>query len=129
MLSNKQVQEFKARLEARERKLAEEIRQDMLATEEEQYIDLAGQVHDLEDQSVADLLVDVDLTIVHIHMDELRAIDAALKRIASKEYGICVDCSDDISLDRLQVNPTAARCRPCQERFERQHAGSGTPSL
>lgn len=129
MLTKKQVEEFKTRLEARERELAEEIRQEMLDTEEEHYIDLAGQVHDLEDQSVADLLVDVDLTIVDIHMDELRAIGAALKRIAGKEYGICADCSDDISLERLRANPTAARCRPCQERFERQHAGMGAPSL
>lgn len=129
MLTRKQIQQFETQLDGRYQVLREEIRQELLDSENERYIDLAGQVHDLEEQSVADLLVDVDLTIVDIHMGELRAIDAALKRIAARQYGTCIDCSADIAPDRLRANPTAARCRPCQERYERQHAGSATPSL
>lgn len=129
MLTKKQIQEFESKLDGRYNALREEIRQELLDSEDERFIDLAGQVHDLEEQSVADLLVDVDLTIVDIHMDELRAIDAALKRIAARQYGTCIDCSAEISLERLRANPTAARCRDCQERFERQHAGTRTPSL
>lgn len=129
MLTKEQKREFENRLNARYRELREEIRQELLDSDDEHYIDLAGRVHDLEEQSVADLLVDVDLAIVDIHIDEIRAIDAALMRLARNEYGTCIDCAEDISLERLRANPTAARCKQCQERFERTHAGTGHPSL
>jgi DnaK suppressor protein len=54
-------------------------------------------------------------------IDELRAIVAARERMADGHYGICVDCGTDIPLARLQAQPTASRCVPCQERFETSH--------
>jgi len=42
---------------------------------------------------------------------ELRRIDAALKRIEDGSYGICPECGEDISPERLEVVPTAALCR------------------
>ena len=45
--------------------------------------------------------------------------DAALERVATGEYGCCVDCGDDIARERLIANPAAARCTECQERSER----------
>ena len=59
---------------------------------------------------------------------ELNAIDAALKRIASGEYGQCVSCGVDIPTARLHANPTALRCFACQDKAE--HArGETHPSL
>lgn len=129
MLSNTQIHEFKALLRRRYKSLREEIRQELLDSDDEHFIDLAGQVHDLEEESVADLLVDVDLAVVDLHVEEIRAIEAALMRMARNEYGTCSECGDDISLDRLLANPMAIRCVTCQERFERTHAGSGKRSL
>lgn len=54
-------------------------------------------------------------------IEELRAIAAARERMAGGHYGICVDCGVDIPLARMQAQPTAARCVPCQERFETSH--------
>jgi RNA polymerase-binding protein DksA len=54
-------------------------------------------------------------------IDELRAISAARERMADGHYGICTDCGIDIPLARLQAQPTASRCVPCQERFESTH--------
>jgi RNA polymerase-binding protein DksA len=54
-------------------------------------------------------------------IDELRAIAAARLRMADGSYGVCVDCDVDIPLARLQAQPTAARCVPCQERYETSH--------
>ncbi len=39
---------------------------------------------------------------------------AALKRIKEGRYGICVDCTDAISEDRLIARPEASRCVACQ---------------
>ncbi|RYG92685.1 TraR/DksA family transcriptional regulator [Loktanella sp. IMCC34160] len=44
---------------------------------------------------------------------EIRAIDAALSRIETGEYGVCVKCGDDISAERLDVVPHAPLCKAC----------------
>lgn len=49
---------------------------------------------------------------------ELSAIDAALARIASGEYGQCASCGVDIPTARLHANPTALRCVACQGKAE-----------
>jgi RNA polymerase-binding transcription factor DksA len=95
----------------------------LLDSDKEHYIDLAGQVHDLEEESVADLLVDLDLAIIDLHVGEIREVDAALMRLARGEFGVCMDCADEIDLARLRAQPTARRCNPCQANFERNHAG------
>lgn len=44
---------------------------------------------------------------------ELKAIEAALKRIADGTYGTCVRCGGQISQERLEAVPHAALCREC----------------
>ena len=123
MVTDRQRLEFKARLKERFCDLREEIRLELLQSDNEHFIDLAGQVHDLEEESVADLLVDIDLAIVDLHVEEIRAIDRALMRIAEGEFGICAGCGTEIDVERLEVNPTATRCTDCQAAYEREHAG------
>jgi RNA polymerase-binding protein DksA len=129
MMNDKQLGEFRRILDTRFYALREEIRQELLDSDQEHFIDLAGQVHDLEEESVADLLIDLDLAIVDMHVDEIRAIDAALIRIATGQYGTCIDCNDEIELDRLRAQPTAKRCQPCQATYERNHAGHRRATL
>jgi RNA polymerase-binding protein DksA len=45
--------------------------------------------------------------------EELRAIDAALARIESGTYGVCTNCGEEISPERLETLPYATRCRHC----------------
>ncbi|UCG33413.1 MAG: TraR/DksA C4-type zinc finger protein [Phycisphaerales bacterium] len=47
-------------------------------------------------------------------LDDLRAIDRALERISSGEYGVCIDCGRSIPRARLEFLPTAVRCTDCQ---------------
>jgi RNA polymerase-binding transcription factor DksA len=44
---------------------------------------------------------------------EMRQIEAALDRIASGDYGICVTCGERISEERLDVLPYTPFCRSC----------------
>ena len=121
--------EFKRILQKRYSELREEIRQELLKSDEQHFIDLAGQVHDLQDESVADLLVDLDLAILDMHIEEIRDIDASLMRIASGSYGQCMDCNTDIAEARMRAWPTAKRCQPCQTHFESSHAVPAHPSM
>jgi RNA polymerase-binding transcription factor DksA len=123
MLTEKQLLEFKQTLKDRFYNLRDEIRLELLRSDEQHFIDLAGLVHDIEEESVADLLVDIDLAIVDMHIDEIRAIDAALIRIAEGSYGVCMDCGSEIILERMKANPIAKRCTRCQSSYEHSHLG------
>jgi len=46
-------------------------------------------------------------------VQEVRMIEAALKRIAAGTYGICVNCGEPISEERLDVVPATPLCRDC----------------
>jgi len=129
MLTENQVREFKKLLDDRYFELCEEVRQELISTDDQTYIELAGQVHDLGEASVADLLVDLQLAEIDQHIKEIRAIDAALMRIAANRYGICVDCSVDIAPERLNAYPTAFRCHRCAVNHERNHARERGPSM
>jgi DnaK suppressor protein len=48
----------------------------------------------------------------------LKEVEEALERIDKNEYGICQQCSKEISPKRLEVLPFARFCVPCQERLE-----------
>ena len=60
---------------------------------------------------------------------EARDIEAALDRIRLGSYGECTDCGNTIDLRRLEVQPAAARCLPCQERDEQVQAMTQRTSL
>lgn len=45
--------------------------------------------------------------------EELRAIDAALKRIEDGTYGVCVSCHGEISPRRLDILPFTTLCQHC----------------
>ena len=47
-----------------------------------------------------------------------KAIEAALGRIESGEYGRCEECDEPIVLRRLKALPWATRCVACQEESE-----------
>lgn len=128
-LTDRQLSEFRQLLKNRYQALREEIRAELLQSDEERYQELAGQVHDVEEAAVADLLVDLNLAGIDRHIQEIRDIDAALIRIAEGSYGICIDCEQPIGVERLKAYPTAKRCLKCQEVYERTHLSPGSPSL
>ena len=128
-LTSDQARHFRHMLESRRDAVAADIRNELIESDTQHYIDLAGQVGDLEDQALADLLVDENLADIHRHIQELRAIDAALLRLTEGSYGQCLDCGDDIDPRRLEAYPTALRCLDCQNRYEHTHAHEGHPTL
>lgn len=46
-------------------------------------------------------------------MGRIRAIEAAIRRIETAEFGFCCDCGDFIGLRRLDLDPTVMRCLDC----------------
>jgi DnaK suppressor protein len=120
---------FEHKLLSRWRELREATREALLRCEGEGYEDVAGRVADLEDQSLADLLVDVNLAEIGRDVQEIRDIERALQRIALGTYGVCVGCGQPIERERLEAYPTASRCAICQRAYEHSHMSPPTPRL
>ncbi len=108
-------------LEARARELREAVRAAQLRRDAEQYGRIVDDVHDLEAESFADLVVDVGLAEIDRELAELRTIEAALRRVADGSYGLCEQCAREIDPRRLDAAPAATRCVDCQSLHERTH--------
>ena len=118
---------FEEELRARATALRNDIRETLLKTNREQYAELAGQVHDAGDQSVADLLVDVNQAEIAREIREIRDIESAQQRLSDGSYGVCQVCDEKIARARLDAYPTAKRCLKCQRAHE-QSPGQRRPS-
>ena len=120
-LEPRQMEILHQTLVDRARQLREEIRAALVKSDSEQYRQIAAEVHDLEDDSFADLMVDVNLAEIDRDLEELRAVDAAILRQSDGSYGSCAECGLKIEFERLQATPFATRCFDCQSLHERTH--------
>ena len=109
--------------------LLSELREDARKARAERFDEVAGEVPDSGDESVAALIADLDQADWSRDLEELRGLEAARERIAGGDYGTCVDCGRDIGFERLRATPSAIRCIACQTLHEKTFAGPGSPSL
>lgn len=100
------------------------LRADLQREEEgkENYVDIANEITDPGMSSFANLATDVSHAEIARDINELKAIDEARERISAGTYGECIDCLMPIPYERLEVQPTAIRCAPCQEKHEKTFA-------
>ncbi len=75
------------------------------------------------DEAATDAMDAVDIAQALRDASELQRIDLALQRMETGQYGICLDCGEDIGLARLRAEPSALRCTACQLRHEKTYAG------
>lgn len=74
------------------------------------------------DWSVVDLSEDISLRHLSAHRDDLQRIDEAIRKIDEGTYGLCEDCGEEISEERLKILPYAIFCIDCKERREQIEA-------
>jgi RNA polymerase-binding transcription factor len=70
------------------------------------------------DWSVVDLSEDISLRHLSAHRDDLQRIDEAIRKIDEGTYGLCEDCGEEISEERLKILPYAIYCIDCKESRE-----------
>lgn len=81
------------------------------------------------DFSVMDLSEDLRLQILGANHDTIIKIDEALRKLEEGTYGMCEDCEEEISAERLKILPFAIRCRDCQELEEERLAAEKGESI
>ena len=128
-LTDDQLAQLKAALQQRYLELREEIRTELEHSGNQHYADLAGSVADPGDASVADMLVDLNANLVDRQVNEIREVEAALKRLAELNFGDCIECGCEIGFERLMAYPTAQRCVRCQELREKTYSHENNPTL
>jgi len=127
--TSQQIQELKRALLAQRKELLADAQDELIRWGQHPIGELAGDVPDVGDESVATMVTDLDHTIVARHVETVRDIDAALRRIKEHRYALCADCGDDIELRRLRAFPTAKRCVDCQSLHERTYVHRAMPTL
>jgi RNA polymerase-binding transcription factor len=115
-LTERETAELKTQLLARR----DELREELLAEYNKEEEESGHEVRHGRDEYLDKLFKDVDMGISDLRVQEIRAIDAALQRIAVGRYGICLDCGEPIGYQRLLAFPVAKLCYECKEIYERQ---------
>ncbi|KXS34175.1 MAG: DnaK suppressor protein [Idiomarina sp. T82-3] len=107
-----QIQAFKKQLE--------ELKQQLLESEEASKEDTKPV--ELDQQSVGRLSRMDAMQQQQMYQERARRrkvqvqkVDGALRRIEAGEFGECFVCGQDITLKRLQFDPTQTRCIECLE--------------
>jgi RNA polymerase-binding protein DksA len=129
-LDKKQITLLEQELDRRYAELLDDIREELSQSGDSEYIELLGRGGtDAGEEAVRDLLWGLNSTLYDRHIRQIREIELARQRMREGLYGVCVDCDEDISFERLRARPTATRCIYCQQQHERTHAHVATPNL
>jgi DnaK suppressor protein len=119
-------QQVKSRLQARAEEIAAARSQldprapsldAELADYDQHPADEATETHEQELDETRDLLL----------ADEAERVELALRRLASGDYGKCIDCGKDIPAERLDAIPESVRCIEDQARWEAALRARGVP--
>jgi DnaK suppressor protein len=76
-------------------------------------------VADIGDMSANAYSRDVLFNLSESQLQRIRDIDAALERIDKGEYGICMNCGEEIAPRRLEVRPFSRYCIECKTDIEK----------
>lgn len=128
-LTRTQIRFLEQLLQAQRKATVDEAEAELKLLREQSVRDMAGEVPDTGDESVAMLLTDIDNTMAERHVNEIRAIDHALDLIHERRFGLCSDCDGEIAYARLEAFPAATRCISCQTLHERTFAHENRATL
>jgi RNA polymerase-binding transcription factor DksA len=121
--------ELEAIVRREHKRLKRELREEIEQSRRETLGAVEGGVGDSADESVADLLSDLDAAEITRDLGDVRALEAAIGRLTAGTYGRCEDCGTDIPVARLRAQPAALRCIACQGVYEKTYARPPEPKL
>jgi len=118
-LSQAQLRDIERRLDEREDTLTTTIAEERRRIDNEALSQLDAEVGDQVDQAFVMTSVEMERGLIDRYTWELEQIATVRERLASGQFGQCIDCGEPIGAARLQAQPTAVRCTDCQWRHEK----------
>lgn len=115
------------KLHARRNELLEDIMVQVREKEGDKAAELDAHLDQNDDFAFANELIELNPQYVAGELEKLRGVQDAEVRMQEGTYGLCIDCHQDISPDKLQLQPSASRCSQC-EQLHQHAAGSGEHS-
>ena len=122
-------QKLQKMLQERKKKILAELRDQVYEKLGKEYRSEFERGMDSGDVSFVDLLQSVGIKLVDIHQEELIKMDAAERKLRDGTYGICEECGNEISEERLAAIPYAVRCLEDEERYEQTKIQGRGPTL
>ncbi len=117
-LSESQLALLENKLREQQAELRAEVKEERAESDSERDRRSAREVQDRGDEANTDQWREANAAMIDHHVDEISDIQAALSRVDSGTYGLCVDCGETIGFQRLQAYPSANRCLQCQSKVE-----------
>lgn len=115
--SNRQIG-LREVLTAHKRRLWTALRDEVFRKLGEEYHEQFSSPQDLEDIAMINFIEDKGLMLADIHRQEIEALDSAIVRLDKGTYGLCVECGQEIDVERLKVMPYADCCVKCKCKSE-----------
>lgn len=128
-LTQQQIDGLQRTMEEELARTLKEAREEMRPDVKASYGNIVDSVPDSGDEASAHTLIDTKNAIIGQHLQQVRDINAALKRIQAGTYGTCIDCEGEIGFERLSAYPTAKRCIECQRHYEKTYANKPGPTV
>ncbi len=123
-MTRKQLQFYKNLLEKQRSEILRE-----LAHEHRDYREMTEVAADLYDRATIDGSKEISALLAHEDNQRWLAINAALAKIETGDYGLCDGCGLPIDDERLRALPTAAFCLSCQKKYEAQQSGADSGAV
>lgn len=117
-LSDQQMALLESELKSREALLREGVREEKADSDNERDRRMGREVQDRGDEANTDQWRETNAAMIDHNEVEIQGIHAALSRMTSGTYGLCVNCGEPIGFERLQAWPLANRCLECQSQAE-----------
>lgn len=80
------------------------------------------ELFDEVDHTIEERQKELSLLLSEREKAKLNEIEEALQRIENKSYGICEECGESISSERLKYLPYVRFCVDCQDKLEKMNA-------
>lgn len=111
ILSDKVREEFKSKLHAMRNEAIEKL--EVLRSDVRQYKEVGS---DPLDQAAGIEERNRFMAEMNRETQVLSKVEFALKNF--EEFGFCTDCGEEISIQRLEINPAITTCIDCQKKSE-----------
>ncbi len=118
MILNKKQEALRKMLMEKKRVIWNDVKDKLFQQLGKDYRSEIDAVLDEGDKALSDLAEETGFTLVDLRRDTLEKIDHALKKLEEGTYGICEDCGNEISEQRLKALPFAVHCVECKQRRE-----------